>query len=96
MAIMFQPRIVGNGPYKHVRWIERHVKKMCAEIVKAKMIEETGETEEMLFQRVERKYGIKRFSDLCIHIDRGSVKYDVGNRTWYGTFRVITCRKQAI
>ncbi len=88
MSIIFQPRIVGNGPYNHARWIERHVKKMCAEIVKAKMVEDTGETEEVLFRRLENKYGKKRFSDLRIHIDRGSVKYDVQNMIWYGVFRV--------
>lgn len=91
MAIRFQVQvnIVGLGPVdKHARWIDKRIKKMCAEIVKAKMLYETEEPDDILFARLEHKYGTKRFSKYRVGIERGSVRYDAKNSTWHATFKV--------
>lgn len=95
MAIKFQiqVKVIGLGPAdRHARWVDRRIQRMAAEIVKAKMFSVSEEPDDILFARLEGKYGSKRFSKYQIGISRGSVIYDTKNSTWHGTF-VVTSKK---
>ncbi len=91
MAIKFQVDIIGLGPSdRYTRRVDRRIQKMCKEIVNTKMLEMHPEADDVLFARLENKYGGNRFSKYRVGIERGSVRYDSKNSTWYGTFRVTS------